>query len=914
MVCLMVRSCANSSNSTHNIGSMPAAQNRTENWEGIPYHRVEAPRQPGPKTPIRDPSELRGGSATTADAAAGTRIIRGGSARTIQAQPASVRRHSALTVERAPAPAVPRPSALSVPRPSADMAIENAASTELSNSSSSRRSGRRSVDALDASEIAAASNSSSTSAGRGTIGELVPRVARREINDADAADEAENQSPAPESVADATKVKSDAKPVEAQPTLVPVPSRPTTALAVISSSARADKDEEPQSATDVGVPSSTLSAPSPTASPAYTTPVDPVNRPVPVAGVPSHPYAASTPNSTPSLPVAHRSGPPASAFGPSAITTETQGAPIGSGVAAGEVASYRRPGTSVSHPDLRPEGQYELIPSMKPMSTNGQAVEISAAPSGTVDTRPLQNSASVTTQPIDIQRSPATVSTGAPNRSQDNFATSTLQTRNNRMRSEYDLNGPQSGGAAAASELPGIRVVTNGPGEIMIRQTNEYEIRVENRGSIDAEGVLVRAVVPDWAELRGQNATQGSVDTQTQGSTERLVWTIDQLPAGASERMMVRLKAARSGTYDLDVDWTLVPQKSVARVHVHEPKLDLNIDGPDEVIFGQSQTYKVRVLNPGDGTAPNVVFTLSPNSATPQTQQIGDIPAGKEAQFDVELTAQDLGDLKIHGLASGDLELRAESSKTIRVAAAKLEAMLTGPELKYQNTESMYNLQVQNTGAATSEKIVATLRLPVGVKYLGGIEEAELRGHTLRWEITALAPKAIRNYQFRCDMTTTGEHLFAFDCKGTAAGNADVTIATRVESIADLVLSISDPVAPAPIGTDVIYEIVVRNRGSKEATDIRTVAQFSHGIEPRRIEGQSGEVVTGQVLFDPIPRIGPGQEVRMRVVAQAEKAGHHRFRTEVHSGDTVLVAEEATHYMSPTSERVSRRSTDEESR
>ena len=171
-------------------------------------------------------------------------------------------------------------------------------------------------------------------------------------------------------------------------------------------------------------------------------------------------------------------------------------------------------------------------------------------------------------------------------------------------------------------------------------------------------------------------------------------------------------------------------------------------------------------------------------------------------------------------------------------------------------------------------------------------------------------PGANRNYQFRCNMASTGEHLFAFDCRGTAAGTTDVSIATRVESIADLVLSVSDPTAPAPIGSDVTYEIVIRNRGSKEASDVRAIAQFSHGIEPQRIEGQSGEVVTGQVLFDPIPRIGAGQEVRIRVIAQAERAGHHRFRTEVRSGDTVLVAEEATHYMSPKSDRVSRRSSD----
>ena len=442
----------------------------------------------------------------------------------------------------------------------------------------------------------------------------------------------------------------------------------------------------------------------------------------------------------------------------------------------------------------------------------------------------------------------------------------------------------------------------------MIRQTHQFEIRVENRGSIDADGVMVRAQIPDWAEVRGQTATRGGIEPQNSGSVERLVWTIDHLPAGATERMFVRLKAERSGTHGLDVDWTLVPQKSVAKVHVHEPELQLSIDGPDEVIYGQSQTYKVRVLNPGDGVAPNVVFTLSPNSATPQTQRIGDIPAGKEAQFEVELTAQDLGDLKIHGLASGELDLRAEATKTIRVAAAKLEAILTGPELKYQDTEAQYHLQLKNAGVATSEQIVATLRLPAGVKYLGGIDDAQQRGSVLTWNLTALTPGAIRDYQFRCQMLSPGDQVLLFDCQGSAAGAADVSIGTRVESISDLVLTINDPVAPAPVGGEVVYEIVIRNRGSKDATDVRAIAQFSHGIEPRRIEGHSGELLTGQVLFDNIPRIAAGEEVKLKVIAEADRAGHHRFRSEVRSGDTVLVAEEATHYMSPRSERVSRHS------
>ena len=174
----------------------------------------------------------------------------------------------------------------------------------------------------------------------------------------------------------------------------------------------------------------------------------------------------------------------------------------------------------------------------------------------------------------------------------------------------------------------------------MIRQNAEYEILVENRGKIDAEGVLIRALVPEWAELQSQAASRGEISTLREGSADRLVWEIGRLPAGKAETMKLQLTASRSGNYDLDIDWTLVPQKSVARVQVREPRLNLTIEGPDQVVFGESQTYKVRVLNPGNGVASNVTFTLSPNSATPQSQKIGDIPPGKEAQFDIELTAK----------------------------------------------------------------------------------------------------------------------------------------------------------------------------------------------------------------------------------------------------------------------------------
>ncbi|MCC9656403.1 DUF11 domain-containing protein [Rhodopirellula halodulae] len=475
------------------------------------------------------------------------------------------------------------------------------------------------------------------------------------------------------------------------------------------------------------------------------------------------------------------------------------------------------------------------------------------------------------------------------------------------IQNEANLTGATPA-ITSASELPGIRVTTAGPKKVMIRQTHPYEIRVENRGSVTAEGLVVRAYIPDWADVVGQQSTRGDVSGSTENNVRQLNWRIEELAAGESERMLVRLKAARSGTHDLNVDWTIAPQKERMQVQVQEPELALTIDGPDEVIYGQSKTYTIRVLNPGDGIAPNVVFTLSPESSTPQSQRIGDIPSGKEAQFEVELTAQDLGDLKIHGLAVGDLELKAEADKNVRVLAADLEAVLSGPEVKYQNTEALYQLELTNHGTTASDDVVATLTLPMGVTYVGGMEGASLIDNQLRWKIASLTPGARRNYQFRCRLDSTGQHEFTFDCKGSAAGQTGVALTTNVEAIADLVLSIDDPSAPAPVGQDVSYEIVIRNRGSKPATDVRAIAQFSHGIEPQQIRGHEGEVITGQVLISPIARIDAGAEVRMQIVAKAAEGGHHRFRTEVRSGDTILVAEEATHYMNARNERISRRS------
>jgi hypothetical protein len=376
------------------------------------------------------------------------------------------------------------------------------------------------------------------------------------------------------------------------------------------------------------------------------------------------------------------------------------------------------------------------------------------------------------------------------------------------------------------------------------------------------------------------------------------------------EKLSLQLVAQEAKQFDVDVEWAVVPQSNKARVSVREPALQLIIDGPEQITYGTSETYTVRVLNPGNGPASNVVFTLSPNSATPQTQRVTEIEPGKEAKFEVELTARDLEDLQIHGLATADLNLKQEEIKLIKVVSAKLQAVLTGPPVKYQDAMAEYRLQISNTGNAVCTNAQALLELPSGLKYLSGLETATVAGNQIQWQIASLEPGQTVDFVFRCQMQQTGQHRLQFSCRGSAAGVTTVEFDTRVEALADLVLTIDDPVAPAPVGEEVVYEITILNRGSKAADQVSLLAQFSHDIEPIRIEGATGTIEPGQVKFDKVATLEAGKSLRLKVFAKAEKPGHHRFRAEVTCGDTLLVAEEATRYLELGSQRVSRRSDD----
>jgi uncharacterized repeat protein (TIGR01451 family) len=243
--------------------------------------------------------------------------------------------------------------------------------------------------------------------------------------------------------------------------------------------------------------------------------------------------------------------------------------------------------------------------------------------------------------------------------------------------------------------------------------------------------------------------------------------------------------------------------------------------------------------------------------------------------------------------------LHSTASIDVLVKRASVTSAIAGSDRVYHGSPSSYEVRVQNAGDLDSRMVKVELTIPEGAEVLSKPNGASMVSNRLTWEIPTVKAGQELAFPVELNLRTAGEHKLALATTTANTQPSISSISTLVEAIADLKLVVNDPVAPAPVGGTVSYELSITNRGSRAATNVRAVAQFSDGIEPVFAEGGQHRIVTGQVIFEPLARIEAGETKLLRVQAKAGAAGTHRFRAEVRSDESELrlVQEETTQYL-----------------
>lgn len=448
---------------------------------------------------------------------------------------------------------------------------------------------------------------------------------------------------------------------------------------------------------------------------------------------------------------------------------------------------------------------------------------------------------------------------------------------------------------------PALEVDTYGPKSVGINKSADYQIVVKNNSSIQAERILVGVNIPSWVDVENVNLSTGKKELTDGKNQARLVWSIDKIAGNSSQTMIISAIPRKSHAFDVGVEWTLIPRVGSANVSVTEPRLEMSIAGPPEVLYGETAIYHVTVRNPGTGTAEGVVVML-PEALGGERASLGLIEAGKEKNFQVELLARTAGKLNLVAKAAAEGDLKVSAERNLVVRRANLEIAINGPGLKYSGSGAQYTVSITNAGDATANNIISAIALPNGVKYISGVESVKLIEGGMRWPVGTLDAGQSRTFKINCLLDTSGDLQLEVGARGQGDLAASDACITKVETIADLVLSVADPKGPLPTGEDVPYEIKVQNRGSKSAVGVKLVMQFSEGIEPKEASGLKHQLTDGQVLFSPIEKINPGEEMTVKVTAEAMKAGTHIFRAQLtcDESDSREVAEGTTRFFGET--------------
>lgn len=454
---------------------------------------------------------------------------------------------------------------------------------------------------------------------------------------------------------------------------------------------------------------------------------------------------------------------------------------------------------------------------------------------------------------------------------------------------------------AAASESPSLRVQTIGPAAVTLGKQATWQVVVENAGATAAEEVAVTISLPSSLEIIAAQASAGAAEQSLPSDDNAvLAWTMPRLAASAQARLSISAIPKSGGSLELRTDWTCRPPALSTQIEVQEPKLEVEISGPAEVLYGRTEVYTIVFSNPGTGDAENVQVSLSTTGDQEAASQVGTIAAGGKKQMQVELVARQAGLTEIQLQATADGGLQAEAARQIKVRRAELQVAVQGPKLHFAGTPATYRISIANAGDALAREVQVVASLPAGARPAADSDEstAEENEGSLAWNIGDLAPGAEQEIEFRCEFTAAGESAIVAQAQAEGDLSASAEAVTQVEAIAELKLVVNDPPGAQPVGQDVVYEVVITNRGSRAAKQVEVLAQFSDGIEPTAAAGAAAELVTGQAIFKPLSQIAPGQSLTLKVTARADQPGSHIFRAEVRCADpeTKLVSESTTRY------------------
>ena len=289
---------------------------------------------------------------------------------------------------------------------------------------------------------------------------------------------------------------------------------------------------------------------------------------------------------------------------------------------------------------------------------------------------------------------------------------------------------------------PKLQLQVKAPEKAVVGDPVNVVLAVSNPGDHPAEAVKLGVTL--GAGLEAAKGSGGLIDVGT-------------LPAGETREVKLACVARAAGAHKCDVSATGdggLTTSGTATVAVAQPKLNLEVTGPKLRYLERKAVYTVKVTNPGDAPATEVVvshvvpagFQFATADAggkfDPASKAIrwavGEVGPGQAKELKCELVASGIGEHTHAVAATAARGVRAEKAVATKVeglSALAMEMVDSDDPLEV-GADTTYEIRVTNTGskAETNVKLVCTIPPQMKFKAADGPGRFEQAGGEVVFE------------------------------------------------------------------------------------------------------------------------------------------------------------------------------------
>lgn len=464
------------------------------------------------------------------------------------------------------------------------------------------------------------------------------------------------------------------------------------------------------------------------------------------------------------------------------------------------------------------------------------------------------------------------------------------------------------------STSPVVTVELLGPPQSNVGQVTPFEIVVRNNGKSAVHQVRLEQEVPPGMRYV-------SSEPQADVPGDRIAWNLGILDAGTEKHVKLNMQCSTEGEIRSKATVTYSASCAVT-TRITRAKVAVSITGPESAMIGDPVNFQIEVANNGSGPISKLLLRdllppgLAHSAGNVLEAEVANLAPGEKRNVTLKTTAAKVGQFtnEIQAIANGAIvlpaggirnpDLEATARTQIRVIEPGLQVQLSGPKSCFVKCDGVFSIDLTNPGTAPTRNVRLTNRIPDGMEFVAGSDEGcyNASTRTVNWTLPLLEPGARKVVTVKVRGKTMGDFGSVVVAQADGNLNARTEMPVKIEGIPALSLEVVDLDDPAPVGTDLTYEIRVLNQGTCPCTGIQIVALMPDGMELREAAAPAPYKVQGQqVQFGAHAKLATKADLVYRVKVRSKLPGDVRFRVQLTCDQLQqpVFKEESTRFFQP---------------